>query len=129
MSNTPSENTPADEQLAPLIAAIPQPSIEELPPYTPFPPEDSEYARLLAALGLKQQQGFTALPEIMRDTKMSLWSDCARRGWILTLPAIQAAGRIGVNPGYLLFGPPEPMYRAGYAEPMQPGAAPVKAAS
>lgn len=108
-----------------LDKALPQSNLFRV--YTPTAPQDSEYARLLVSLKLPLQYShFSALSDILPETKMSLWSDCKRRGWILTEPALRAAAKAGINPGFLLCGESEPMYRMGYGMPEEPGQAPVK---
>ena len=75
--------------------------------------------RLLYALGLEQtgeyyRTFFTQVSDML-EVRMSTFSDCIRRGKIVTGPVLEAAKAKGINPDFIKHGK-EPVYLGGFAE-------------
>lgn len=78
---------------------------------------ETQYDRLLYALGLEQNGGyyrtfFTQASDIL-EVRMSQLSDCIRRGKIVTGPVLDAAKTKGINPDFIKHGK-EPIYLEGF---------------
>lgn len=75
--------------------------------------------RLLYALGLEQtgeyyRTFFTQVSDML-EVRMSTFSDCIRRGKIVTGPVLEAVKAKGINPDFIKHGK-EPVYLGGFAE-------------